>query len=358
MLFHQGSNVVSSQSAAQWQYAIPSISWEKTESYNIGLDANFFNYRLNLSGEYFKKTTKDMLLPLEIPDYIGFDNPDQNTGEMYTQGWELDLGWADDINELSYSVSFNISDFKSVMGNLGGIQFLGNQVRMEGSEFDEWYGYVSDGIFQSEEEINNSAVMNASVVPGDVKYKDISGPNGEPDGRISPEYDRVLLGGSMPRFLYGGNIRLDYKNFDMGIMVQGVGKQNSRLSGLMVQPIMENWGHIPKILDGEYWSVYNSEQENLNATYPRLSRNSEANNFAMSDFWMINGGYFRLKNISIGYSLPTAISQRLGMQNIRIYGNASDLFTIDNYPRGWDPEVAASGYPITSSFLMGVSVQF
>jgi len=358
VLFHQGSNVVSSQSAAQWQYAIPSISWEKTESYNIGLDANFFNYRLNLSGEYFKKTTKDMLLPLEIPDYIGFDNPDQNTGEMYTKGWELDLGWADDINELSYSINFNISDFKSVMGDLGGIQFLGNQVRMEGSEFDEWYGYVSDGLFQSQEEINNSAVMNASVRPGDVRYKDISGPNGEPDGRISPEYDRVLLGGSMPRFLYGGNIRLNYKNFDFGVMVQGVGKQNTRLSGLMVQPIMENWGHIPKILDGEYWSVYNSEQENLGATYPRLSRNSEGNNFAMSDFWMINGAYFRLKNLSLGYSLPSTLSQRLGMQNIRVYGNASDLFTIDNFPRGWDPEVSASGYPITTSFLMGVSVQF
>lgn len=358
VLFHQGSNVVSSQSAAQWQYAIPDISWEKTESYNIGVDANFFNYRLNVSGEYFRKTTKDMLLPLEIPDYIGFDNPDQNTGKMNTKGWELDLGWADDISELSYSVNFNISDFKSTMGDLGGIQFLGNTVRMEGSEFDEWYGYVSEGLFQSEEEISNSAIMNASVRPGDVKYKDISGPNGEPDGKISPEYDRVLLGGSLPRYIYGGNIRLAYKNFDLGIMVQGVGKQNSRLSGLMVQPIMENWGHIPKILDGDYWSVYNTEEENRNVLYPRLSRNSEANNFAMADFWLINGGYFRLKNISLGYTLPSALVDRLGMQNIRVYGNASDLFTIDNYPRGWDPEVSASGYPITSSFLLGVSVQF
>lgn len=358
VLFHQGSNVVSSQSAAQWQYAIPNISWEKTVSHNIGFDANFLNYRLRLSGEYFKKTTKDMLLPLEIPDYIGFDNPDQNTGEMYTEGWELDLGWADDINELSYSVSFNISDFRSIMGNLGGIQFLGNQVRMEGSEFDEWYGYRSDGLFQSQEEVNNSPVMNASVSPGDVKYMDISGPNGEPDGRISPEHDRVLLGGSMPRYLYGGNIRLDYKNFDFGIVIQGVGRQNVRLSGLMVQPIMENWGHVPQILDGDHWSVYNTMEENMNVRYPRLSRVSEANNFAMSDFWMINGAYFRLKNISLGYSLPRPISERLGMQNIRVYTNASDVFTINNFPRGWDPEVSASGYPITTSFLMGVSVQF
>ncbi|WP_158861184.1 SusC/RagA family TonB-linked outer membrane protein [Lunatibacter salilacus] len=358
VLFHQGPNVVSSQSAAQWQYAIPNISWEKTESYNIGIDANFFNYKLRVSGEYFQKTTRDMLLPLEIPDYIGFDNPDQNTGEMYTKGWELDLGWSDDIQDLSYSINFNISDFRSIMGNLGGIQFLGSQVRMEGSEFDEWYGYVSDGIYQSQEEVNNSAVMNANVRPGDVRFKDFSGPNGEPDGRISPEYDRVLLGGSMPRYLYGGNIRLDYRNFDLGFVIQGVGKQNSRLSGLMVQPIMENWGHVPEILDGQFWSVYNTEQENLAVPYPRLSRNSEGNNFAMSDFWMINGAYFRLKNISLGYRLSDAVAQRLGMQSIRVYTNVSDVWTVNNFPRGWDPEVSASGYPITTSMLMGVSVQF
>lgn len=358
VLFHQGSNVVSSQSAAQWQYAIEDISWEKTASYNIGVDANFFNYRLMLSGEYFKKTTSDMLLPLEIPDYIGFDNPDQNTGKMYTNGWEFELSWADDIGELGYSVGFNLSDFKSKMGDLGGIQFLGSQVRMEGSEFDEWYGYVSDGLFQTQEEVDNSPVLNSSVKPGDVKYKDISGPNGEPDGKISPEYDRVLLGGSMPRYLYGGNIRLNYKNFDFGLMIQGVGKQNYRMGGLMVQPLPENWGHVPKIIDGNYWSTYNTAEENRNVRYPRLSRTSDANNMAMSDYWMIDGGYFRLKNISLGYTIPPAVLENIGIRSIRVYGNASDIFTINSYPKGWDPEVALSGYPITSSFVLGANIQF
>ena len=358
VLFHQGSNVVSSQSAAQWQYAIADISWEKTASYNIGLDANFFNYRLMLSGEYFKKTTSDMLLPLEIPDYIGFDNPDQNTGKMYTEGWEFELSWADDIGELGYSVGFNLSDFRSTMGDLGGIQFLGNQVRMEGSEFDEWYGYLSDGLFQTQEDVDNSGVLNASVKPGDVKYKDISGPNGVPDGKISPEYDRTLLGGSMPRYLYGGNIRLNYKNFDFGLMIQGVGKQNYRMGGLMVQPLPENWGNVPKIVDGNYWSTYNTAEENMNVRYPRLSRTSDANNMAMSDFWMIDGGYFRLKNISLGYSIPQEILKGIGVRNIRVYGNASDVFTINSYPKGWDPEVALSGYPITSSFVLGANIQF
>ena len=358
VLFHQGSNVVSSQSAAQWQYAIADISWEKTSSYNIGLDANFFNYRLMLSGEYFEKTTSDMLLPLEIPDYIGFDNPDQNTGKMYTKGWELELSWADDLGDLGYSVGFNISDFKSTMGDLGGIQFLGDQVRMEGSQFDEWYGYKSEGLFQNKEEVDNSPVLNSSVKPGDVKYKDISGPNGKPDGKISPEYDRVLLGGSMPRYLYGGNIRLNYKNFDFSLVIQGVGKQNARMSGLMVQPLPENWGHVPKIIDGNYWSTYNTPEQNLGVRYPRLSRTSDGNNMAMSDYWMIEGGYFRLKNISLGYTIPVGILDRIGVNSLRVYGNASDVFTINSYPKGWDPEVALSGYPITSSFVLGANIQF
>jgi TonB-linked SusC/RagA family outer membrane protein len=357
-LFHQGSNVVATQSAAQWQYAIRDISWETTTSWNIGLDANFFNYRLRFTGEYYQKTTSDMLLPLEIPDYIGFDNPNQNTGQMYTKGWELDLGWTEDIDELTYSISFNLSDFRSVMGDLGGIQFLGSQVKMEDSEFDEWFGYRSAGLFQTQEEVDNSAVTNASVRPGDVKYVDLSGPEGVPDGRITPEYDRELLGGSLPRYIYGGNIRLAYKGFDLGLVIQGVGMQNSRLQGLMVEPIPENWGNIPEILDGDIWSVYNTQAQNNSVRYPRLSRVSLGNNFAMSDFWLINGGYFRLKNINFGYNIPRAFSERIGMKNLRVYTNISDVWTIDRFPRGWDPEVSASGYPITTSFVLGASVKF
>ena len=357
-LLYQGSNVVSAQSAAQWQYAIQDISWETTESYNIGIDANFFDYRLNFTADYFEKTTKDMLLPLEIPDYIGFDNPDQNTGKMFTKGWELDLGWTDDINEFGYSVSFNLSDFRSEMGDLGGIQFLGNQIKIEGSEFNEWYGYKSDGLFQTQEEVDNSPVTSGSVRPGDVKYVDISGPDGVPDGVISPEYDRTLLGGSLPRYMYGGNVKLDYKNFDFTLVIQGVGKQNDRLEGLMITPLMENWGHIPKIIDGDYWSNYNTPQQNMSAYYPRLTRTGGSNNYTMSDYWMFNGAYLRVKNVTLGYSIPKNILDKIGIQNIRLYSSVSDLLTLNNYPTGWDPEVSSSGYPITMSVIFGASVKF
>ncbi len=357
-LFFQGSNVVSAQTAAQTQYVIQDISWETTESTDFGIDAHFFDNRLRFTGDYYMKTTRDMLLALEIPDYIGFDNPNQNTGKMETKGWEAEVGWNDRAGELGYSVSINISDYKSIMGDLGGTEFLGDQVKFKGSEFNEWYGYLSDGLFQTQEELDAAPKLNSSMRVGDVKYKDISGPDGVPDGKVSPEYDKVLLGGSLPRYLFGGNIRLDYKNFDFSFVFQGVGKVNERLQGLMIQPLMENWGHIPKILDGATWSKYNSDEENLKAKYPRLSQNNRGNNYTMSDFWLINGAYLRLKNVTLGYNIPSALTQKINLQRVRIYGSISDFLTINNYPKGWDPEVSASGYPITASFIFGLNVNF
>ena len=357
-LFFQGNNVVSETTAAQWQYVIHDISWEKTESYNFGLDAGFFDNRLRLTADYYKKTTKDMLLALEIPDYIGFDNPDQNTGEMYTNGWEAQLDWNGHAGDLGYSVSLNLSDYKSVMGDLGGTEFIGDQIKIEGSEFNEWYGYRSDGLFQTQEEVDNSPKLNAAVKPGDVKYLDISGPDGVPDGKISPEYDRVLLGGSLPRYLYGANIRLDYKNFDLSFVFQGVGKILRHLSGQMVEPLIAQFGNVPEIIVGKSWSMYNSDEQNLNAKYPRYSLTNKSNNYAMSDFWLVNGAYFRVKNVTLGYNIPTVLTQKLSLQGVRVYVSASDLFTIDNYPKGWDPEVAVSGYPITASYVVGLSVTF
>ncbi len=357
-LFYEGSDVVSAQTAAQIKYAISDISWETTESFDFGVDANFFDNRLRFTGDYFLKTTKDMLLALEIPDFIGFDNPDQNTGKMETKGWEITLGWNDKAGELKYSVSFNISDFKSTMGDLGGTEFLGDKVKLKDSEFNEWYGYLSDGLFQTTEELENSPKTGANIKAGDVRYKDISGPDGVPDGIISPEYDRVLLGGSLPRYMYGGSIKLEYKGLDFSMVVQGVGKQNSRKTTTMVEPLRANYGNVPDFIDGHYWSAYNTPEQNLNVKYPRLSWSSRGNNYAMSDYWLFDGGYFRLKNITLAYTLPDRVTEKVSLKNVRLYSSISDLFSIDNYPKGWDPEVGAEGYPITTSYVFGISVNF
>lgn len=192
--FYEGNNAVALKTAAQYQYAIKDITWETTQSFNLGLDLSLFENRFRISGDYYHKMTKDMLLALEIPDYIGFNNPDQNTGKMNTKGWELEVSYQNKIGELQYSVSANLSDFKSVMGDLGGTEFLGDQIKKEGSEFNEWYGYKSDGLFQTQEEVDNSPKTSSSIKPGDIKYIDINGPNGIPDGTIN-SYDKTLLGG-------------------------------------------------------------------------------------------------------------------------------------------------------------------
>lgn len=357
-LFYQGGTVVSAQTAAQTQYAIENISWETTQSTNVGFDAYLLDDRLRITGDYFAKRTKDMLLPLEIPDFIGFDNPDQNTGTMETKGWELEAGYRGKAGTLGYSISANISDFKSVMGDLGGTEFLGAQVKKEGSEFNEWYGYKSAGIFQTQDEVDNSAVTSGSVKPGDVKYVDVSGVEGSPDGLISPEYDRVLLGGSLPRYLYGANIRLDYKGFDFSLVIQGVAKQNARYEANMVRPLQTQNTAVPSFIDGNYWSHYNTPEQNLNVRYPRLSEVAAGNNYAMSDFWLFNGAYMRLKNITLGYGFPKSWTEKLSIENVRLYASASDLFSIDRYPQGWDPESSASAYPIMASYIFGVSVKF
>jgi TonB-linked SusC/RagA family outer membrane protein len=356
VLVYAGSSPSVAQSAIVNKYAIPDISWESTESYNLGLDANFFDSKLMWNIDVYKKTTKDMLLNLEIPNYIGLSNPDQNAGNMYTTGWELQVGWNDKIGDLSYSASFNLSDFRSKMGNLDGTEFLGNQAKFEGSEFNEWYGYVSEGLYQSEEEVEGSAVLNAKVGPGDIRYKDVSGPDGVPDGKISPDFDRVLLGGSLPRFLYGGNVNLGYKNFDLNLGFQGVGKQITQLGQRMVRPFIIEWIEVPQIIVGNYWSKNNTDEENLKARYPKISQGADANNYAFSDFWLFDGYYFRVKNISLGYSIPDRVVEKFKIQNLRIFGTVTDLPSINNWPKGWDPE--GSSYWISTSYILGISVKF
>lgn len=358
VLFYQNGEPISQLSAAQHTYAIQNISWEKTESFDFGMDASFFNNRLRLTADYYKKTTKDMLLALEIPDFVGFDNPQKNTGKMYTNGYEIEIGWNNQIRDWNYGLSLNFADFVSRMGSLGGTEFLGSQVKKEGSQFNEWYGYVNDGLYLTQQDVDNSAKIHQNVKVGDVKYKDISGPDGIPDGKISSEYDRKLLGGSLPRYMFGGNIYARYKDVDLSLTFQGIGSQLVRMHTTMVQPLRENYGNIPAFLDENYWSSRQDNPTNAAARYPRLTYTNASSNYTMSDFWLFNGRYIRLKNITLGYSLPKLLLKKISAHKIRIYLSANDLFCISQFPQGWDPEMGMSSYPITTSFLLGTSIYF
>lgn len=354
---HNGTALESAMTAAQTSYNILDITWETTRTWNVGADATLLQNRLTLSGDYFRKETDNMLLALEIPDLIGYGNPDQNAGKMHTRGWEVQAGWNDRIGNFIYALSAHLSDYKSIMGDLSGIVFDGANIIKEGSEYNEWYGYKSAGLFQSMDDIASSALLNSNVKPGDVKYVDISGPDGVPDGKISPEYDRVLLGGSLPRYQYGGNINLGYKHFDFTLTFQGIGKRTDRLTDDMVYQTVQ-WHNLPTFYAENRWSEHNTPEQNESAKYPRLSQlQYKGNNFAMSDFWLFDGSYFRVKNIGLSYTVPNALLKKIDVSKMRIYASVTDPFSIDHFPEGFDPEASVSAY-IARTFNFGLQITF
>ena len=358
-LFYQNGELVSENTAAQRTLAVEDISWENSESTDLGLDAAFFNKRLSFTFDYYWKKTNGMLLNINIPGSVGQGISEMNAGEMSTKGFDFDISWNERKGDWSYGITANLSDFLSRLDDMKDTRVIsGNKIKEAGVYFNEWYGYQSEGLYQTEEDIVNSAKLNNQIKVGDIKYKDISGPEGTPDGIISPEYDRVTLGNSLPRFQYGGRLFAGYKNLDLSMTFQGIGKQNVRLEREMVEPLRANFGNIPAIIDGHYWSPFNTVEENSAATYPRLTRSNIEANMAMSDFWMFNGQYFRLKNVTLGYTIPQGLTQKAKIQKLHFFASASDLFTVNKYPTGWDPEMGVSAYPITTTWVFGISANF
>ncbi|WP_126245245.1 SusC/RagA family TonB-linked outer membrane protein [Chitinophaga rhizosphaerae] len=351
-LFYQSGGVVPLSGAGQQVYAVENISWETTRTSDIGIDAAFLDSRLNISAGYFKKSTFDILLPLDIPLYIGYDKPNQNAGTLHVKGWELDVNWRDQVGKVRYSIGANFSDARSRIGDLKGTEFRGDQIIRNGSEYNEWFGYVSNGLFQTAEEVTAGPVMGANTKPGDVRYMDMN-----KDGVITPD-DKVLLGGALPRYLYGGNVRADYMGFDAGLTFQGVGKKLSRLGTDIVQPFAEAFGNVPQEMVGRFWSKNNTAEQNLQATYPRLSRTSNGNNYTLSDYWLRSGAYFRLKNATLGYTLREELLKTVGVQSLRVYLSANDFLSISKLPKYLDPEAGSYSYPIVATFMVGAIVKF
>lgn len=351
-------SVTALQNAAQVYYAFENITWETTTSYGAGLDITLLNNRLRFTGDYFYKKTSDMLLTLGFPSYAGFSAPSQNAGDMYTKGFDLELGWSDRVGDVWYSISANLSDYRSKMGYLGDKRTIdGNRIYEEGSYYYEWYMYKSDGLFLTDadlydEEGNKYPTLTANDKAGNIKYVDV-----DKNGVINSD-DKVLLGNSQPEYLYGGNISAGWKNFDISFSFQGVGHQRVLFNSAWIQPLKEQWGAVPELVLGNYWSQHNSEEQNRNAKYPRLTYTNTTNTYAGSDYWLFNGAYFRAKNITLGYTLPTDLLNKLKVKDMRLYFSVNDLPAISNYPKGWDPEVGTTSDFISTSFVFGVNVKF
>jgi TonB-linked SusC/RagA family outer membrane protein len=352
------STVTAVQNAAQYYYAFEDITWETTTTYGGGLDLNLFENRLRFAGDYYYKKTSNMLLELGFPSYAGFSAPQQNAGDMHTRGWDLELSWADNLGDFWYNVSANLSDYRSKMGYLGDKRTInGNQIYEEGSYFNEWFMYKTDGLFQTDTDLydaegNKYPTLTANDKAGNIKYVDTDG-----NGTINSD-DKVLLGNSLPEYLYGGNIAMGWKGFDFNLSFQGIGHQRVLFNSAWIQPLKEQWGAVPELLLGDYWSQHNTEEQNLKAKYPRLTYTNTTNTYSGSDYWLFNGGYFRVKNIALGYTLPNDLMRKVKVKDMRLYLSVNDLPAISNFPKGWDPEVGSSSDFISTSFILGVNVKF
>lgn len=351
--------------------ANPNLKWEKIKMLDFGLDVALFSNRLTMTFDWYDKNTDRTLLKRTYPSQIGMAWPEENLGSVRNRGWELDLNWQDRRGSVTYGLGFNLSDVKNKITSLGGTaaDLSGSMIRRVGDPIDAFYGYICSGLMTPEDfdgHIGNKYVNPNIPVqagnqyqPGDLKYVDISGPDGVPDGIISPEYDRVVIGSNVPRFNYTLRGNLGWKNFDFSFMLQGVGKCDGYLSGSARHAFQDNAGYPQRVHTDRYHVVNNP---NPHASYPRLTYGNDYNHRQLSTFWLEDASYLRLKNIQLGYTIPKRLLQRAHISNCRLYVSIDNLFTKSDYFYAYDPETPSNNrggyYPQVKTFVFGVNISF
>lgn len=324
-------------------------TWETIKSYNIGLEMGFFNNRLSLEGEYFRKTNEDMLINISLPSIIGIDVPTGNYGELMTKGWEFSAHWNDIIESigLKYHIDFNIYDQTDKLTDLAtsfakptaGIQ------NIQGYPINAIFAYEADGYFKTQEEVNSWAFQHANTGPGDIRYIDQTG-----DDIITSD-DVVYIGTTTPRFCYGINLGAEWKGFDLTMFFQGVGKRKVYLDNAFSHPYQNAWDNyaFKDVLD--YWTP-----ENQDARFPRPHQGGH--NYLYSTHWLQNASYIRLKNLQLGYTIPKNIVSKLKLDNLRLYFSGENLWEYTSMMM-FDPETNGSGvYPLNRSLSFGLSLTY
>ncbi|MBB6327804.1 TonB-linked SusC/RagA family outer membrane protein [Algoriphagus iocasae] len=338
-------NVIS-PGAALNSMANQDIKWEVTESTDFGIDFNLWG-KLDVTMDYYIRKTKDILLPLNIPLTTGLSAPYQNAGIVNNKGYELMLNYRNRIGAFNYGVMVNFSDVQNEIIDMKGIENTGLTVNREGHPIGSFFGYVAEGLFQSQEEVDNHATQFGNVAPGDIKYKDIDG-----DGMIN-DRDLAVIGSPIPRYTYGLRLNGDYNGFDFSVFFQGVGKADGYLFGQGIMPFY--LGGTVQEQHKDRWTP-----DNTDARYPRLAWN-QTNNQQNSSFWMSDASYLRLQSVQLGYTFPSPLLEKWKVKNLRVYLSGRNLFTITNFYEGYDPEAPVSDggwYPQMSTYTMGLNLNF
>ena len=344
----------------------PDLKWEETTQTNIGFETRLFN-NFNLTFDYFTKLTTGILQTVEIPGYVGASgSPLGNVADMENEGLEFELGYKKSFGEFNFSANGNFSYIKNNVVFLGndidfisggaGFQNMGNVTRIQvGESINSFYGYKTNGIFQSFEDINSyvnsdGIVIQPDAVPGDFKWTDTDG-----NGTINAD-DRVFLGTPLPKYTFGLTLNLDYKNFDLTVFAQGVAG-NKIFQGLRRLDVT-NANYQTKVLGR--WTGEGSTN-----THPRLTVQDPNGNYGrFSDFYLEKGDFVRFKTVQLGYTVPSDVMNKIGVQKLRLYCTGENLFTLTEYT-GFDPEIGGDVmgidkgyYPQARSFMFGLNLQF
>ena len=340
--------------ATQLSLANPNITWEETTSINFGGDMGLWDDRISFTFDWFKRTTDDILLTLPVPNIIGMNPAFQNAGSVKNTGWELEGLFINSIGtDLNYRIGFNISKVENEVVDLRGAgPFIsGATIIKEGYPINSIYGYVSDGLFQNEAEVDNHASQPGQTAPGDIRYKDLNG-----DGQIDGN-DRAVIGDPFPNFNYGINLSINYRNIHASALFQAVVNRDVLMGADMVYAF-DNAGTIRPWMADNRWTPERGED----ATYPRVTRTTSHPNHQASDFWVYDASYLRLRNLQISYSFPNRWIHSFA-QDIRVSFLGHNLFTwFDDTPHGIDPNVPTnlSGqyYPVNRLYSVGVDITF
>lgn len=344
-----------SSGVAQTGLANRNIKWETTTAVDVGFDLTLFE-SFEVTFDWYKKRTADILRNSQVTDAVGLLPPTVNSGTMENTGVELGLQYANQISGgyfrgLNYHLAFNIDHYKNELVDFGAREIRSHSILEEGYEWDSYYMLEWIGIFQSADEIANSPKQfNDATVPGDLKFRDANN-----DGVVNND-DRVHISGRYPSFNYALSLSANWKGFDLSAQMQGV--EN-------VKYYVDGWGTIPFVQGAPPTTNWRDRWTDTNpsTTVPRIYWGwSAPQRVSRSSSWFLqDGSYLRLKNLTVGYTLPQLWTERVSISQLRVYFSGDNLLTKTNYP-GLDPERGSSGafvnYPQNKVYSFGVNVTF